>query len=142
MTSSSEANIELVRRMEEELFNRRNVAAVDEFLAPEYVLRTAPEGTPSGRDAVREYIAAYLAGFSDLRITIDELLASGDKVIGGFTFAGTHDGELFGIPATGRRISVRQIAIYRIQGDRVVEEWEVSDQLSLMQQIGAIPAEG
>jgi predicted ester cyclase len=136
----SQENKDLVSRMEEALFNQRNLDAIDEFISPDYVLRTAPEGTPGGRDAVREYIGAYLAGFSDLRISIDELLADGDRVIGVFTFTGTNDGELFGMPATGKRISVRQIAIYRIVGEQVVEEWEISDQLGLMQQLSVIPA--
>jgi len=136
----SDENKALVRRMEEELFNKRNLAAVDEFLAPSYVLRTAPAATPSGRDGVREVIAIYLAAFPDLHISIDELLAEGDKVVGRFTFTGTHGGDLMGLAPTQQRISVRQIAIYRIADGKVVEEWEVSDQLGLMQQLGAIPA--
>jgi predicted ester cyclase len=137
--ADSEANRALVRRMEEELFNNRNLATLDEFIAAEYVLRTASEGTPADREAVRESIAMYLGAFPDLRISIDELLAVGDKVIGRFTFTGTHEGELMGLAPTGRRIAVRQIAMYRIEGGKVVEEWEVSDQLGLMQQLGAIP---
>lgn len=140
MTITDE-NKALVRRMEEELFNKRNLAAIDEFIGPDYVLRTAPEGTPTGRDGVREYIAMYLTGFPDLRITIDELLAVNDKVIGRFTFTGTHGEELFGLAPTQRQVRVRQIAIYRIEGGRVVEEWESSDQLGLMQQLGAIPTQ-
>ncbi|SRR6266508_649287 len=140
--SLMEENKGLVRRMEEEIFNKRNVAAVDEFLAPGYVLRTAPEGTPSSRDAVKQFIGMYLEAFPDLRISIDELLAVEDKVVGRFTFTGTHGGELMGLPPTQRRISVRQIAIYRIENGKVVEEWEVSDQLGLMQQLGALPAAG
>ena len=133
----TENNKALVRRMEEELFNKRNLDAVDTFIAPGYVLRTAADGTPNGRDAIRSSIAGYLQGFPDLRITIDQLLAVDDRVVGCFTFSGTHRGELFGMPPTGRSIAVRQIAIYRIAGGRVVEEWEVSDQLGLMQQLGA-----
>jgi len=128
--------------METEIFNKRNVAAVDEFIAPGYVLCTAPEGMPSDRNAVKEFIGMYLEAFPDLQISIDELLAVEDKVIGRFTFTGTHEGELMGLPPTGRRISVRQIAIYRIEDGKVVEEWEVSDQLGLMQQLGALPSPG
>jgi steroid delta-isomerase-like uncharacterized protein len=136
-----EGNKALVRRMEDEIFNKRRLDAIDEFISPDYVLRTAATGMPAGRDAVRGSIAAYLAGFSDLRISVDELVAEGDRVVGLFTFTGTHDGDLFGIPPTGRAISVRQMAMYRIRDGQVVEEWEVSDQLALMQQVGAIPAE-
>jgi len=140
--SLTEENKALVRRMEEEIFNKRNVAAVDEYIAPGYVLRTAPEGMPSDREAVKEFIEMYLEAFPDLQISIDELLAVDDKVVGRFTFRGTHERELMGLPPTGRRISVRQIAIYRIENGKVVEEWEVSDQLGLMQQVGALPAAG
>ena len=130
-------NLAVVRNMEEDLFNRRDPTAVDRYVSPAYRLRTAAAGAPSGREAVRGYIAAYLDGFPDLHISIDQLLAVEDKVVGVFTFTGTHQGDLFGITPTGRPISVRQIAIYRLEGGQVVDEWEISDQLGLMQQIGA-----
>ena len=132
-------NMAIVRNMEEDLFNRRDIAAVDRYVSPAYALRTAEQGAPSGREAVRAYIAAYLDGFPDLHISIDQLLAVGDRVVGVFTFTGTHKGHLFGVPPTGKTISVRQIAIYRLENGQVVDEWEISDQLGLMQQIGAHP---
>src|SRR6266851_4421363 len=131
-------NLALVRNMEEDLFNHRDLSAVDRYVSPAYTLRTAEEGAPSGREAIKAYIAAYLNGFPDLHISIDQLLAVGDKVVGVFTFTGTHEGDLFGVTPTGRTISVRQIAIYRLEGGQVVDEWEISDQLGLMQQIGAL----
>lgn len=132
----SNDNLAFIRKMEEDLFNRRDPTAVDRCVSPAYTLRTAGEGAPSGREAVRAYIAAYLDGFPDLHISIDQLLAVGDKVVGVFTFTGTHKGELFGVTPTGKSISVRQIAIYRLENGQVVDEWEISDQLGLMQQIG------
>jgi steroid delta-isomerase-like uncharacterized protein len=132
-------NLAFVRNMEDDLFNRRDLTAVDRYVSPAYTLRTAEKGLPSGREAVKTYIAAYLNGFPDLHISIDQLLAVGDKVVGVFTFTGTHKGDLFGVPPTGRAISVRQIAIYRLENGQVVDEWEISDQLGLMQQIGAHP---
>jgi steroid delta-isomerase-like uncharacterized protein len=130
-------NLAVVRNMEDDLFNRRDPAAVDRYVSSSYTLRTAEAGAPSGREAVKAYIAAYLDGFPDLHISIDQLLAVGDKVVGVFTFTGTHNGDLFGVPPTGRAISVRQIAIYRLENGQVVDEWEISDQLGLMRQIGA-----
>jgi predicted ester cyclase len=130
-------NLAFVRNMEEDLFNHRDPTAVDRYVSPAYTLRTAEEGGPSGREAIRAYIAAYLDGFPDLHVSIDQLLAVGDKVVGLLTFTGTHNGDLFGVAPTGRAISVRQIAIYRLEGGQVVDEWEISDQLALMQQIGA-----
>ncbi|MGH7764156.1 MAG: ester cyclase [Candidatus Dormibacteraceae bacterium] len=134
-----EHNLALVRNMEQDLFNRRDVTAVDRYVSPAYTLRTAEEGAPSGREAIKAYIAAYLEGFPDLHISIDQLLAVGDKVVGVFTFTGTHRGHLFGVAPSGRTISVRQIAIYRLENGQVVDEWEISDQLGLMHQIGAEP---
>lgn len=140
MTTPAADNEALVRAMEEEIFNRRNPDAVDRYIAPDYVLRTAAEGTTIGRDGVRESIAAYVSGFSDLSIEIEQLVAVEDRVVGVFLFTGTHDGEMFGMAPTGRRIAVRQMAMYRIANNQVSEEWEVSDQLGLMQQLGAIPS--
>ena len=139
--TSPEDNKALVRRMEDEIFNKRRLDAVDEFISPEYVLRTAPDGVPSNRDAVRDAMAMYLAGFPDLHVSVDQLLAEDDRVVALLTYSGTHEGELFGMPPTGKRISVRQVAMYRVEDGQVAEEWEVSDQLGLMQQLGAIPSE-
>lgn len=130
----TEENLALVRDMEEDLFNRRDLTAVERYVAPSYTLRTAGSGMPSGRETIRESIAAYLEGFPDLHIWIEQLFAAGDKVVGVFRFTGTHKGELFGVPPTERTISVRQIAFYRIEKGQVVDEWE--DQLGLMQRIG------
>src|SRR5258708_30600788 len=129
-------NLAVVRNMEEDLFNHRDPAAVDRYVSPAYTLRTADEGAPSGREAIKAYIAAYLDGFPDLHISIDQLLGVGDQVIAVFTFTGTHKGDLFGITPTGRTISVRQIAIYRLEGGQDVDQCEISDQLRLIQQIG------
>lgn len=130
-------NLALVRDMEEDLFNRRDLTAVDRYVSPAYTLRTAGVGAPAGRETIKAYIAAYLGGFPDLHISIDQLLAVGDKVIGLFTFTGTHKGDLFGVAPTGKTISVRQIAIYRLESGQVIDEWEISDQLGLLEQIGA-----
>lgn len=137
-----EQNKQLVRRMEHEIFNRRNLDAIDDFIAQDYTLRTAPPGAPSGRRAVRDAMAAYLAALPNLHVEVDLLLAEDDKVAALLTYAGTHDGELFGLPPTGRQVSVHQLAVYRIHGERIVDEWEVSDQLGLLQQLGAIPSGG
>ena len=137
--TTTEDNTALIRRMEEEIFNKRHVDAIDEFISPEYALRTAPKGAPAGRDAVRESMSMYLAGFPDLHVSVDELLAVDDKVVARLTYTGTHSGELFGMSPTQRRVAVHQFAIYRISDGKVVEEWEISDQLGLMQQLGVIP---
>src|SRR5438309_1802104 len=77
-----DTNVAFVRAMEEEFFNRRDVSAVDRFVSASYRLRTAEEGAPSGREAIKAYIAGYLNGFPDLHISIDQLFAAADKVAG------------------------------------------------------------
>jgi predicted ester cyclase len=139
MTSPAESKT-IVQAMEDEIFNRRNLAAIDRFIGPDYTLRTAAPGTKVGRDEIRAAIGAYLDGFSDLHAEVEEIVASGDRVAAVIRFTGTHDGVMFGLAPTGKSIDVRQIAMYRVVEGQVVDEWEVSDQLGLLQQLGAIPA--
>src|SRR5712691_2972218 len=71
-TGMIDNNLAVVRNMEEDLFNQRDPTAVDRYVSPAYTLRTAEEGAPSGREAIKAYIAAYLDGFPDLHISIDQ----------------------------------------------------------------------
>ncbi len=80
------------------------------------------------------------AAFPDSNMTIDDTVAEGDRVVSRFTVRGTHRGEFQGIPPTGKQVTITGIAISRIEGGRVVEDWEELNMLGLMQQIGAIPA--
>jgi hypothetical protein len=82
------------------------------------------------------------SGFPDLQRTIDDLIAKGDKVVLRWTTRGTHQGEAFGVPATGRAMVVMGIEIYRVAGDKLVERWSEVDMLGQMQQLGGIPAPG
>ena len=74
------------------------------------------------------------------RHVVEDLIAEGDKVVGRITAYGTHTGELFGVPATGREIRVSGIAIWRISDGKIVEHWHETDGLGLMQQLGVVPA--
>ena len=77
--------------------------------------------------------------FPDIQFTLEDLLAAEDKVVAHFTARGTQTGAFQGIPATGRAAAVSGIAIYRLAGGRVVEQWLEYDQLGLLQQLGVIP---
>lgn len=138
MTPDEERNASVVLAMEDEIFNRRNLVAIDRYIAPSYTLRTAPAGAAIGRDGVREAMEAYVNAFSDLHVDVEELMASEDRVVAVLLYTGTHDGDMFGISPTGRRIAIRQIAMYRLAGGQITDEWEVSDQMGLMQQLGVI----
>ena len=133
----------LFRRFNEEVINKRNLAAIDTFMAPDFVEHEVlPPGTPPGREGAKVLIAGLLDAFPDLQVTVDQELADGDRVMFYETWRGTHQGEFFGIPPSGQPVTFKVIDIVRVANGKVVEHWAVSDNLSLMQQLGAIPAPG
>jgi steroid delta-isomerase-like uncharacterized protein len=138
----SEENKALARRQVEEVFNKHNPDAVDEFFAPDCVSHNTPPGMPNDREGLKALVAMYVGAFPDLKVTSDFQLAEGDKVVMRWTARGTHSGELMGIPATGKRIEITGIGIQRIAGGKIVEEWNESDQMGMMQQLGVVPAPG
>jgi predicted ester cyclase len=81
----------------------------------------------------------YRSGIRGLRVTIEQQLADGDFVATRYTCRGTHEGDIMGVPATGRDVTIAGLVISRFQDGKVVEEWEVSDVFGLLQQIGALP---
>jgi predicted ester cyclase len=83
-----------------------------------------------------------VTAFPDLKVTSEFELADGDKVVMRWTAAGTHNGELMGIPPTGKRVQMTGISISRVAGGKIVEEWNETDQMNLMQQLGVVPAPG
>jgi predicted ester cyclase len=76
---------------------------------------------------------------TDLRVVIEDMIAEGDKVVMRYRIEGTHEGELFGVPPTGRRVSIESITVERVSGSKIREHWRVTDTLDMMQQLGAIP---
>ena len=104
----TEQNKELVTRMIEEIFNRGNVDKADEFLASDFVEREElPPGLPPGREGVKQLAIMMRSAFPDLKGTIEDAVAEGDKVVVRWTCAGTHSGgEFMGVPPTGKKVSV------------------------------------
>jgi steroid delta-isomerase-like uncharacterized protein len=138
----SEENKALMRRELEEVWNKHNPDAIDEIYAPDFVHHNAPPGTPNDLAGHKALVAMYLGAFPDLKTTIDILVAEGDIVVERSTGTGTHTGELMGIPATGKRMTVTTIAIARIAGGKIAELWSEVDAMGMMQQLGVIPAPG
>ncbi len=140
---STEHNKALVRRLVDEIFNRGNVGAADELMAPDFVEHEElPPGVPSGRDGVKHMTVMLRSAFPDFRATIEDMMAEGDKVVLRMTWTGTHQGEFMGIPPTGRSVSFGVIDIIRIAEGKFVEHWGQMDNMALMQQLGAIPEPG
>lgn len=125
----------VMRRFIDAVINKGDFALLHELLHPDYRYR-APDRELHGAQAVQALFAAYRAAFPDLHISIDELLSAGDQAVVAFTLTGTHAGELTGIAATARRVRVNGMVLGRFQDGRLIEEWEILDQLSLLQQLG------
>jgi steroid delta-isomerase-like uncharacterized protein len=135
----SEQNKALVRYLIEEVIGRANLDLADEYVSEDYVGHSSiPEANT--KEGHKQYIAALHRAFPDLEITLDDLIAEGDKVVTRWTARGTHKGEFMGIPPTGRRVVITGIDIDRVVDGKLVECWTRPDDLGLLQQIGAIPA--
>jgi steroid delta-isomerase-like uncharacterized protein len=137
--ASSEGNKAAVR----EFFacaNRGDFDKLKEVVSPDYVLHdpALPEAV-RGIEGAAELIEMYRSGIRGLRVTIEQQLADGDFVATRYTCRGTHEGDIMGVPATGRDVTIAGLVISRFQDGKVVEEWEVSDVFGLLQQIGALP---
>jgi steroid delta-isomerase-like uncharacterized protein len=142
--SATERNKVIVRRIPEQIFSRGDLAVADEVLAEEYVehalfgTRPVP-GVPAGREGFKQLVAKLRAAFPDLRYTVEEMVAEGEMVAARVTARGTHQGELMGIPPTGRQVVVTGIHLCRIADGKLVEHWANQDDLGLLQQLGVIP---
>ncbi len=115
-----------------------NADVVDDFLAPDFVEHNPFPGIPPTREGWKQAFREFVRGAPGHHV-VEDLVAEGDKVAGRITAYGRHEGDLFGIPATGKEIRVTGIAFWRIRDGRIVEHWHETDQLGLMQQLGVIP---
>ncbi|MFN8458028.1 MAG: ester cyclase [Anaerolineae bacterium] len=138
---STEANKAIVRRNFEEAWNKMNLAVVDELVAPDYIGHFASHPQPvSGIEACKQFMSGYFVAFPDAHFDIEDMVAEGDKVVARWTVRGTHQGNLAGIPPTGKPITVPGMWILRLANGKIAEQWGINDTLGLMQQIGVIPA--
>ena len=135
----SEANKAFIRRLVEEIQNQHNVDAFDEFFAPSFVNYDPLPGLPGTLEGAKQLHRMLFAALPDLKMTIHDQAADGDKVWTCKTASGTHQGELLGVPATGKQVSWKIIDIMTVRDGKVTEHWVVADVMSLMQQLGAVP---
>ena len=137
---SADENKAIVRRVNDEVWTKGNLEAIDELIADDFV--TTVIGAPEqirGPDGFRDFVLMYRKAFPDLRLTIDDQIAEGETVVTRWTATGTHEGELMGIAPTGKQATTAGVNINRISGGKLVEGWGIIDQLGLLQQIGAVP---
>ena len=141
MTTDISTNRAFARKWNEELFQKRNLDAIDEMVAPNAVLNQAGSPNPLyGPCDVRKWAEGLFTAFPDMKVQIEDIVADEQQVAVHFVASGTHEGEFMGIPATGQTITIHGTSFQRIEDGRVVEEWEVVDLLGLLRQLGVIEA--
>lgn len=131
----------LARHAIEQIWNNKRMEAIDEFISPNCVFHDPLTPAPiQGVAAHKQLLKTYAEAFPDLHFTIEEQVADGNSIVNRWTATGTHRGNLAGIPATGRSLSVRGITCNRVENGKFVEVWSSWDTLGLMQQLGVVPA--
>ena len=137
-TTTLEEHKRVVRRFIHEIFLKRDFDAVDVLLTDDFTPHTWGP-MPPGRDGLKEAITRVSAGLSDARMTVEDVIAEGDRVAVRLTSSAQHTGEFMGMPASGKRYEIGEIHIFRLRDGRVAEHWHQADLLGMMRQLGAMP---
>lgn len=134
-----EQNKAVIRRFSAEVWNQGDLDVMDELFDPQYVNHNPVPGQGPDRDGHKRVIASVRTGLPDIRETIEDMVAEGDRVVYRWTVTATHSGEVLGVPGTGKQIRFGGIEIYRLENGRIMERWGVFEQLSMLTQLGVIP---
>jgi steroid delta-isomerase-like uncharacterized protein len=140
MTEQNKTNF---KRLYEEVFNQGDLDVADELIGANVVEHQQQPGvTPdaAGPELVKQIARFFRSAFPDLHIAVNDLIAEGDRVAARVTISGTHQGEIMGIAPTGKRVEIRSIDIIRFEDGRAAEHWGETDIMSMMQQLGVVPA--
>jgi predicted ester cyclase len=125
-----------------ERINKGDIAGFGDLVADDFTEHQGGPGLPPTKKGTLEFFRILLAAFPDMRMTVEDLIAGGDKTVARVNVTGTHKGEFMGVPPTSTRVDVQLIDIMRFDGAGLVcEHWGVADMLSLMQQLGVVPAD-
>ena len=138
MSIQAENNKELVRRFVEQAQTRHDLSAIETYVAPDFVDHSAPPGVPTTREGVKVQFQMFIQALPDLHAIIDFQVADDDRVVTRKTLRGTHQGDLMGIPPTGRTVDIDVIDIVRVKAGRITEHWNNVDRLGLMRQLGVL----
>lgn len=133
----SQENRELVRKWFEAL-SRHDVDVVADMVAGDFIHNSS---TNQDRDGVRAELDYWFSAFPDASVSVEDLIAEADRVVARVTSSGTHGGEFMGSPATGKRISVQEVDIFRIENGKIAEAWAAVDFFGMLTQLGLLPSE-
>jgi steroid delta-isomerase-like uncharacterized protein len=131
----------IVRRLYEDVWNKRKLEAVSDLFSPSHALHNSNfSGSSVGPDAYKIQVAMFWAAFPDLRFTVEDTVAERDKLVASWTISGTHKGEFMGIRPTNKKVSIEGITIHYIANGKIIDSNISWDALGLMRQLGALPA--
>lgn len=126
---------ETVRLLIEEVFNKGNLNVLNEVVHKNYNYQS-PTVSMEGIDDLRAFATAFRSAFPDLHVGIDEQIAENEKVCTRITMTGTHQGDFLGLPATEKSVKLQGVVISQLEEGLILKEWELLDQLTLLQQLG------
>jgi steroid delta-isomerase-like uncharacterized protein len=126
----------VIRRFFDDVLNGGRLALLDQMIAGAYIEHNPTPNQAPGAAGVRARIAAMRTAFPDVRFVVEEIIAEGPIVAARYRWQGTHEGAFLGIAPTGRRLSVRGMEFYRVEGGRVLEHWDLSDEFGMLTQLG------
>lgn len=133
-----EKNIEMYTNTWDEIINKRNLEQFNETnFTADITLRMNPENVV-GIEAVKAYYTNFLAGFSNIEFTIVDVFGQGDKIVKHWNFKGTHTGDFFGIPATGKSVNIDGTTLVKMKEGKIAEEQDFMDNMTFMQQLGLV----
>lgn len=140
-TASSTQSIDIVRTFNDEVFNGRNYDRLSDIQSEQYVQHGPMHGMEfEGIAESLETMKLFHGAFSDLKAVEEFTFSDGDLVCTRYTWSGTHDGDLMGIPATGIEVELEGTVINRVEDGEIVETWTTGDFLGLFQQLGVVPS--
>lgn len=138
MSSLEEVNKSLVTRYIEEIWYRKRIDVLDDFLAPNYKRYLSPLTEPLSLGGQKQRLAGFLTAFPDVQLKVEDLVADGDRVAFRSTMQGTHQGVFQGLQPTGKKFSVFLVDVIRVENGRFAEHWGGPDLLDLLKQLGAV----
>jgi steroid delta-isomerase-like uncharacterized protein len=136
-------NKAIVRRLYEEVWNKRRIELVDEIISPSHALHDPNvSGSAIGPEAYKRQVTLFVTSFPDLRFSIEDVVAEKEKLVVAWTISGTHKREFMGIPATNKKVSFDGITINHIVNGKIMDSYVSWDALGMLQQLGAAPPLG
>jgi steroid delta-isomerase-like uncharacterized protein len=141
---SIEINEQLLRQWVEEGWNNGNLALVDQIFSPDHIMHdpSLPEQKLVGQEPFKSFVGAFRSAMPDLHVTVEDLVAQGDKIAWRWTITGTQKGEMMGVGPSGNSVKVTGIIISRFENGLWAEDWVRWDTLGFLQQLGALPKIG